>query len=153
MATSVPFGTTIQPTVTESQPAESTATIPSATADAPPAGEEDALTGRFTFLRFAISGHDPSQTTFPEGTRELYAVWDYEGMQASDTVTRVWYLNNEVYAKRVEQWNITKYGPVGTVRDVFLYDYIDGIDVGQWRVEVYLNEEKQVEGTFTVGGS
>jgi hypothetical protein len=38
------------------------------------------------------------------------------------------------------------------VRDVFYYDYIDGVDAGTWRVELYLNGVLQWAEEFTVGG-
>ncbi len=124
--------------------------FPSATPEgggaAPPVG-----TVRFTNLRFAISGNGQGQATFPSGTQEIYAIWDYTGMTANDKMERVWYLNNTEYVSREQQWPFETYGFTGTVRDIYLYDYIDGIDDGQWRVELYLNGELQIIGNYTVG--
>lgn len=114
--------------------------------EAPPVGVQ-----RFTNLRFAISGNGQGQATFPSGTEEVYSIWDYTGMTANDKMERLWFHNNEQYVAREQQWPFETYGFTGTVRDIYLYDYIDGIDDGQWRVELYLNGELQIIGNFTVG--
>ena len=124
---------------------------PAPEGEVPVAGAEPALAERFRNLRFATSGEGSAQSTFPVGTEEVYAVWDYDGMNASDSMTRIWYLNDAVEVERTEAWDFLKYGFSGTVRDVFYYDYIDGVDPGTWRVELYLNNELQTSGTFTVG--
>ncbi len=108
--------------------------------------------GRFNELRFATSGNGVPQANFPEGTEEIYAIWNYDGMSASDTMARVWYHNGAQYVEVKENWDYTKYGSVGAVRDVYLYDYIDGIDSGNYRVELFLNDELQLSQDFTVGG-
>ncbi|MBA3533650.1 MAG: hypothetical protein H0T73_17170 [Ardenticatenales bacterium] len=111
----------------------------------------EATAGRFSTLRFAATTTGFEQATFPEGTEEVYAIWDYDGMKAGDTMTRVWYHNGTQYVERDEEWDILKYGFNGTVRDVFIYDYEGGLFAGQWRVELYLNGVQQVTGEFTVG--
>jgi hypothetical protein len=128
----------------------------SSTADVPaivtPLPTNAALAGRFSALRFASSTTGTEQANFPEGTQEIYAIWDYDGMQATDVMERVWYHNDTVYVERREDWDFLKYGFSGTVRDIFLFDRIDGIDPGRWRVELYLNGEQQAVAEFTVGG-
>ncbi len=104
----------------------------------------------FRSLRFATEEEGISQVTFLSGTQEIYALWDYAGITNGDTMRRVWYLNEELYVERREAWNFGKYGRSGTRNDVFMYDYVDGIDSGRWRVELYLNGELQVENSFTV---
>ncbi|MGH2544031.1 MAG: hypothetical protein ACRDIB_14615 [Ardenticatenaceae bacterium] len=108
--------------------------------------------GQFTNLRFASSATGESQSNFPVGTEEIYAIWDYDGMSASDAMERLWFHNGELYVERSENWDFAKYGTTGAVRDIFLYDRIDGIDPGQWRVELYLNGELQQTAEYTVGG-
>jgi hypothetical protein len=108
-------------------------------------------TQRFSNMRFAVSADGQGQATFPSGTEEVYALWDYTGMTANDKVERLWFLNNAEYVKREQQWAFETYGFTGTVRDIYLFDYIDGVDDGQWRVELYLNGELQLIGNFTVG--
>ena len=107
---------------------------------------------RFTNMRFASSGSGDAQGNFPAGTEEIYAIWDYTGMTANDNMERIWYLNDQVYVQRDQVWPFETYGFTGTVRDIYLYDYIDGIDTGNWRVELWLNGELQASGSFTVGG-
>ncbi len=107
--------------------------------------------GVFSNLRFSTSGNGEPQTTFPAGTQEIYALWDYDGMSVSDRMQRTWYRNEVQCVDRAETWDYNKYGTIGAVRDVYLYDYLDGIEQGQWRVDLYLNGELQVSGSFTVG--
>ena len=110
------------------------------------------LGGRFSNLRFSTSGNGPDMTSFPAGTEDIYAIWDYEGMSATDRVERVWYHNEAIEIERAESWDILKYGFTGTVRDVYHYNYEgSGVYPGTWRVEIYLNGELQLDGTFTVG--
>ena len=125
-------------------------TEPPATVTPVPEEEGTPEPGGFRQLRFATTNDGTAQAGFPTGTQEIYALWDYTGIKNGDTMRRVWFLNGELYVQRSEAWNFGKYGPSGTRQDVFMFDYIDGIDVGQWRVELYLNGELQVEGGFTV---
>lgn len=131
-------------------PAEGEATPPPAEGEAapPPA---TGFSGRFTDLRFATSGNGTPQANFPEGTEEVYAIWNYDGMSATDTMERLWYLNDQLEVEVREAWDYSTYGSVGAVRDVFYYDYIDGVDAGRWRVEIYLNGELHLSEEFTVG--
>ena len=131
---------------------EGASSTPDVAADITPLPTNPALTGQFTNLRFAASPTGPEQANFPVGTQEIYAIWDYDGMQATDVMERLWFHNDAEYVTRREDWDFLKYGFSGTVQDIFLFDRIDGIDPGQWRVELYLNGEQQAVGEFTVGG-
>lgn len=111
-----------------------------------------ALGGRLLNLRFSTTGSGQESTTFPAGTEDIYAIFDYDGMQAGDSVQRVWYRNEVQEIEVTEGWDILKYGFAGTRRDVFHYNYEgSGVYPGNWRVEIYLKGELQVTGTFTVG--
>jgi hypothetical protein len=125
---------------------------PDVAAGITPLPTNPALTGQFTNLRFASSPTGAEQANFPVGTQEIYALWDYDGMQATDVMERLWFHNDAEYVTRREDWDFLKYGFSGTVQDIFLFDRIDGIDPGQWRVELYLNGEQQAVAEFTVGG-
>lgn len=112
-----------------------------------------AFEGRFTNLRFATSGSGDAQANFPAGTTDIYAIWDYDGMEPGARVERVWYHNGAQYLDVIEEWDFDKYGFSGTVRDVYHYNYEDGgVYPGSWKVELYLNGELQQTGEFTVGG-
>lgn len=143
------------PTPVPGEPTEVVpATEPPATVS-PVAEEEDEDEGTpqpaaFRQLRFTTTEDGVSQVTFLSGTEEIYALWDYVGITNGDTMRRIWYLNDQLYVERSEAWNFGKYGSSGTRRDVFMYDYIDGIDSGRWRVELYLNGQLQMEAGFTV---
>lgn len=114
---------------------------------------------RFNNLRFATSGDAEPQGTFPVGTEQVCAIWEYQEMTATDIVRRLWVKNEQPYVERKESWDIATYGAAGTVRDICLYDRIDsyidgevdGIDPGAWRVDLYLNDELQLSQSFTVG--
>lgn len=165
-ATPVPFGqvpaggtivvvegteATNTPTPVPGEPTEVvTVTEQPATVTAVPEKEGTPEPAAFRQLRFATENDGVSQVTFLSGTQEIYALWDYVGITNGDTMRRIWYLNDQLYVERGEGWNFGKYGSSGTRGDVFMYDYIDGIDSGRWRVELYLNGELQVEGGFTV---
>ena len=142
----------IEPTNTPPPTAAPATEAPATEEPATPVPEENEplRLASFSDLRFATSSDGAPQSSFPNGTEVIYAIWNYDGMQNGDNMTRVWYLNDELLIKRVEAWDLTKYGASGTVRDIFMYDYIDGIDVGQWRVELYINGEPPLVGTFTV---
>lgn len=113
----------------------------------PPVATND----RFNNLRFAASSTGFEQANFPVGTEEIYAIWDYDDMREGDVMERLWYHDDQLYVERRESWDLFKYGFVGSVRDVYLFDYIDGIDPGRWRVELYLNGELVESAQFTVG--
>ena len=138
------------PPPTEAAATEAAATVRPATATPVSEENERRRLASFSDLRFATSSDGAPQSSFPNGTEVIYAIWNYDGMQNGDNMTRVWYLNDELFIERVEAWDFAKYGASGTVRDIFMYDYIDGIDVGQWRVELYINGEPPLVGTFTV---
>ena len=111
-----------------------------------------ALSGRILNLRFSSTANGPETTAFPAGTEEIYAIFDYDGLAAGDSVQRVWYRNEAQEIEVTEQWDILKYGFAGTRRDVYHYNYEgSGVYPGNWRVEIYLKGELQVTGTFTVG--
>ncbi|MDQ4076330.1 MAG: hypothetical protein M3220_08790 [Chloroflexota bacterium] len=119
------------------------------------------MMGRFSNLRFAPGSDAVPQSDFPLGTEEVCAIWDYRDMEPTDTVRRVWYWNDEIYVERQESWDFSEYGASGTIRDVCLFDRIDGhidgivdgIDPGYWRVEVFLNDERPLLEEFAVGTS
>lgn len=146
------------PTLTpELQPIQPSGEAPSepVPADQQPA---PAAAARFTNLRFTPTTGAAPQSVFPSTTDEVCAVWDYNNLQPSDTIRRVWYKNGEVYVTREQTWDAAKYGTTGTVQDVCLYDRIDGhidgaedgIDSGQWRVEILLNNELLLSQEFIV---
>jgi len=139
------------PTPVQGEPTEVVpATEQPATLTPVPEEEGTPQPAAFRQLRFATTEDGVSQVTFLRGTQEIYALWDYVGITNGDTMRRIWYLNDQLFVERSEAWNFGKYGSSGTIRDVFMYDYIDGVDSGRWRVELYLNGELQVESGFTV---
>ncbi len=109
-------------------------------------------TPQFNNLRFAATSGGELTTAFPAGTQEVWLIWDYSGITPTDQVERYWYLNNEQYVKREGTWDINKYGSTGTVSDVFLFNRAPQIVPGDWRVELWVNGTKVLEGTFTVAG-
>ncbi|MCB0078563.1 MAG: hypothetical protein KDD73_14210 [Anaerolineales bacterium] len=119
--------------------------------DNPPPPPDDLAVAQFSNLRFATTGEGEAQASFPATTEEMYAIWDYAGMEGDDTFTRKWFRNDALEVEHVDEaWDYLTYGSTGTVRDIYLYDYVDGIDAGRWRVELYVNGTLQTSAEFDV---
>ena len=134
-ATATP-GATTQPTATSLPPVPNLATaVPGPTT-------------HFSNLRFASSPANPPQTDFPVGTEEVFALWDFSGMNNGDTVQRIWRKDGAVWLNREEAWTA---GPTGVVTDVSIYDRsLGGLDPGLYEVELYVNGAWQANGRFTI---
>lgn len=136
-----------QDTTPTLQPA---ATVTSTPTEAGPTATPAATTPTFANLRFTTAADAAAQATFPAGTTEIFALWDYRDLTAGDTMKRVWYRNGEQWLVREEAWNMSGYGATGTVSDISVYDFEDGLDPGQYALQLYLNGALQLEDSFTV---
>jgi len=108
---------------------------------------------RFTELQFCVipagGGAADCSGNFRHPIYEVYIVWDYENMRPGLTVRRVWYFNNQHLRTVEDQWDYARYGAQGTVWDVRLQDS-KGIAPGVYRLELYLNNVRQQERSFTI---
>ena len=106
----------------------------------------------FNNLYFTSYANGPAQTNFPAGTEQVYAVWNYKNMGVSDVVKREWMLNGVLWQAREDTWDYFHYGPDGVVTDVSVYNFEGGgLSPGQYVIVIYLNGEKQLEESFTIG--
>lgn len=106
---------------------------------------------RFRDLRFASDPDARPQQVFPAGTEEIFAVWEYRDMNAGDRVRRIWFRDEQIWLTREELWNANHYQNNGSVRDVSVYDNEgSGLDPGTYRLQLYVNDNLQQEGSFTV---
>jgi len=108
---------------------------------------------RFTELQFCVippgGGAANCSGNYPHPTYEVYIVWDYENMQPGMTVRREWYFNGQHLRTIEEPWDYARYGARGTVWDVRMWNN-NGIEPGTYRMELYLNNVKQQERSFTI---
>lgn len=104
---------------------------------------------RFTNLRFAANNQ--GEDKFVAGTEEVFAWWDYQSMDATAIVKRVWQRNGQDWLVREEPWDIARYGATGTVTDISVFDFEgSGLAPGMYSLALYVNEVLQVQRSFTV---
>jgi len=102
-------------------------------------------------LRFAPAADAPAQESFPSGIEEIFAIWDYDGMQAADRIRRIWFRDDQIWLTREEYWNWGKYGSTGTVLDNSIYDHEgSGLKPAKYHLQLYVNDRLQQEATFVV---
>jgi len=101
------------------------------------------------FTADAING--PGQPNFPAGTKQVFAVWNYQNMKAGMTVKREWFLNGHQWLTREEPWDFAKYGSNGTLRDVSIFDFTVGLDLGVFQLKLYVDNVLQPIGNSING--
>jgi hypothetical protein len=86
-------------------------------------------------------------TTFPDGISVIYAVFDFKGLKDGQLWRAEWFLNGELQRDVgfEERWNA---GEAGTQWIVLKNQ--DGIDSGQWQLNLYLENQLQQQATFTI---
>lgn len=105
----------------------------------------------FCCLHFAAGPNGQAVEAFPAGTEIIYAVWDYAALSPGDRVRRIWIRDNLIWLAREEKWDWEKYGASGTVRDLSIFDFEgSGLQSAEYRLQLYLNDELQQEGAFTI---
>ena len=124
---------------TATQTAAATATV-----------ENNSLLG-FNGLRFAQTADGAAQEEFPPGTVRVFALWEYAGMEPDDRIRRIWFRDEQIWIIREEDWNWGEYGSEGAVRDISVFDNEgSGLLPAAYRLQLYVNDELQEEGTFTI---
>lgn len=107
----------------------------------------------FSGLRFVLTVDGAAQSTFPAGTDEIFALWEYSGMSPTDNIRRIWFRDDQIWLTREEGWNWGEYGSNGTMRDISVYDDEgSGLASATYRLQLYVNDELQAEATFVVLG-
>lgn len=146
--TPVPIGTPITVTAPSQNTPIATAlsptVVPSSTATFVPARTDPF----FMNARTSSSPDDLNQhSSFAAGTREVYAIWDYQNMREGLVVRREWYWNDQLWLMREEPWDFKKYGANGTIRDISIYDNETGLNTGTYQLRLYINNVLQPIGS------
>jgi hypothetical protein len=92
-----------------------------------------------------------TQTFFPAGTKQVFAVWSYQNMRQGMAVRREWYFNGQLWLTRREIWDLTKYGESGVVRDVSIHDFGVGLSSGTYQLRIYIDNVIQPIGLSATG--
>src|SRR5215212_11388874 len=116
------------------------ATISATAVQASPTAVPPTTSPFFYNARTSSSPNDADQkSSFPAGTKAVYALWDYQNMRAGLSVKREWYWNGQLWLAREETWDFAKYGANGTVRDISIYDNTTGLNSGNYELRLYID--------------
>jgi S1-C subfamily serine protease len=111
-------------------------------------GAGDAVWGEFTFAEDVDSNYNPIGATdaFDSGVSEVYAVYQYEGMEDGLAWSRTWYLDGEAVLSQDDTWDGGEHG------DGWLNIYNNGgLPDGAYDLAVWVGGEKVQTGSFTIG--
>ncbi len=155
-----------RPTASESLPPAMTATpvpptpvptlVPSSTptpvpplptpAGTPVPAPARAQMGPIAFAAQITSRREPISptTVFSDTVSQVYAVFPYTGMQKGVNWTQVWYFNGVEFVRGQESW-----GWGSTDRS---YVFTQLVGAGDYRLELYVNDELMASGEFMVQG-
>jgi hypothetical protein len=96
--------------------------------------------------------NDPSsRSAFPVGTKQIFAVWNYQNMYEGLMIKREWNLDGRPWLTRQEPWDFAKYGSNGTIRDISIYDFDNRLPSGAYQLRVYINGVAQPIGPGPTG--
>ena len=105
---------------------------------------------QFSNARFTVDvSANFYQNIFPARTRRVYAVWDYQNMREGLMIRRDWYFNDVLWITREEEWDLSKYGENGTMKDISVFDLDVGLESGNYRLELYIDMQPQPIGGVT----
>jgi len=108
----------------------------------------DAVWSEFTFATGVDSDYNPigATDTFASGAPEVYAVYQYEGMEDSQAWSRTWYLDGKAVLSQDDIWDGGESG------SGWLNVYNNGgLPDGAYDLVVWVGGEKVQEGSFTIG--
>jgi len=135
--------------------AKSGATVPATPAPTRPKPGKTSGQASFSDIVFAPAVDDDDQPTMavtqlPSGATELYACWEYAEMADSLTWEARWYLDGEYQADVSWTPAAWKGGESGSWWLSISNE--NGLIEGVYRLELYVEDRKLVEGSITVGG-
>ena len=96
----------------------------------------------------ATGGPVGASASFPTGLEELHFFCDYTGMQNGMNVDEKWVLNGKEIATFDILW---EQGESGTLHDYIYRSSGDPLNDGEYRVELYVEEQLVQEATTTIG--
>lgn len=106
----------------------------------------------FSGLYFSDSPTGAPMTSFPSGTKRVYAIWDYSHIPVGAKMQRIWHRNGQEFVNRTVDWDFEIYGTIGKVEDIFIFDDISGLSDGAYNVKISLaGQSIEVTGVFTIG--
>jgi Tol biopolymer transport system component len=134
----VPVGDT---PIAEDTPAPASPT-PTETPSGPP------QIASITFAKSATADSQPIDpgTSFEGELTEIHAVFEYSGFPPNSTWERVWYLDGAEMLRSTEPWT----GADSGVFDYFINAGGQPLSPGEWKLELYLNDELLASDTFTI---
>ncbi len=128
-----------------SQPASKTPTLEPVSVT--PTQSIEISSSQFDEVRFAFNAVDDNVSSyFPNGTKQVFAIWKYQNMQDGMVVKREWYLDGKLWLEREESWDFAKYGSIGTLRDVSIYDFDAGLPSGVYQLRMFVDGAPQPIG-------
>ena len=105
---------------------------------------------RFQALHFAHQATDTPRSTFAAGTEQIFAIWQYRDLRPADVMQRTWFKDGQVWLEREERWDSATYGAEGTISSVSIYDFEDGLDPGDYLLQLKINGQIQQEASFDI---
>jgi hypothetical protein len=97
------------------------------------------------------AANGPGQPSFPAGTKQVFAIWNYQNMQDGMIVKREWLLNGQPWLTREKAWDFAQYGASGTLRDISIFDFDAGLPSGVYQLRLYVNNVIQPIGYSSDG--
>jgi hypothetical protein len=154
VATPTELAATPLPTDTPTAPAEPTSTPTTApptatnTVEASPTPTAEPKFSKITFALGATKDYKPVDPgiTFQEGITQVHAIFEYSGMSKDATWERVWYLDGQEILRNDQKWT----GDAAGVFDYFVDAGNEPLFPGEWVLELYVEDDKLAEGSFTI---
>ena len=150
MVTPVPTPTDLPKPTATMTPTETSTPLPEATPVPTPIP-------RFGSVKFG-TGLNGDQvlnqgSTFPSGTKQVYALWSYENMTGGVPYHVSWLLDDSPWAYESLTWDMSRYGAEGQSCVVQISEHdADGLPPGNYRLEVLIGERLSQIATFVVLG-
>lgn len=89
------------------------------------------------------------RTSFPSGVRQVYGVFDYDGVPSEAQYTAQWYMNGVMVFSETYAWDLPATGSGASV----LLSNSSGFPDGQYKLELIMGGQIVQQGTFSVGGA
>lgn len=102
---------------------------------------------QLTFSESADGSNPANSFTAPN---EVFAIWEYYHLFDGYRLQRDWYLNDELFISREEIWDEATYGQNGTRNDVSIFDFETGLQPGNYRLEITVNDQLVASNRFTI---
>jgi hypothetical protein len=130
---------TPSPTFTPTQP-------PTATSTPTPSGPVVTSLVFATEVRDDNTAIDPGYT-FKKGVTKIFGVFEYSGFKVGSQIRYVWQVDGEDFASYDQTWeDVTR----GVWWANAYYTEGEDLDVGDWTLSIYVDDQLAVTGNFTI---